>query len=396
MASVRQLKTPNKEGKRPWVVEYTDAEGKRRRETPVTGLFKDAEVIRKRIERDEADGKLLATSRTITVARLCDLYAEHVEAKVRDGRIGRARAVQIDRHSRGIKAALGSRKLTELTRQHVEDFYNKCVGEDGLAPITAKNRVSTLRLMQDFAIKRNFMVKAPIAEAMKDLRGIVKPRVRTFSHDEIGLILSTAKTRRFRGTPRNTALTNCFVSLAAFCGMRFGEIVALKAENVDLRSRCIHVKHSFCQYTGLKAPKTKAGIRDIPLAPHLIAILRDWQENFHVPNSAGLLFSAVNGSPIKQPDFRNKMWIPLLERSGVEITDPPHFHALRHFAASWMIENGLPLTEVAKVMGHSTFDMTLQVYAHPVSTAARIRDAFDSMASRLLSAPPTIEVQPTL
>lgn len=60
-----------------------------------------------------------------------------------------------------------------------------------------------------------------------------------------------------------------------------------------------------------------------------------------------------------------------------------------------MIDNGLPLTDVAKVMGHSTFDMTLQVYAHPVSTAARVRDAFDAMATRMLAAPRTLELTAT-
>ena len=49
-----------------------------------------------------------------------------------------------------------------------------------------------------------------------------------------------------------------------------------------------------------------------------------------------------------------------LRAVGLLHAEQLHFHALRHFAASWMIENGLPLPEVASLLGHSKFDTTLQ------------------------------------
>lgn len=61
-----------------------------------------------------------------------------------------------------------------------------------------------------------------------------------------------------------------------------------------------------------------------------------------------------------------------------------HFHTLRHFAASLMIEPGLPLTEVASLMGHSKFDMTLQVYAHPIVGGQRRHDTIERMATTMI------------
>lgn len=295
MASVRKLKKDDPNS--PWIVEYTDAEGKRRRETPKSGLKKDAEAIRRRIERELTDGTQLAKSQTVTVARLCDLYAEHVESKVADGRVGRARAVQIQIHSKSIRARLGSHNLTELTRHHVEAFYNHLIANDKLAPITAKNRISTLRLMQDFAVKRGLMAKAPVAEAMKELRGTKKPRIRTFTQEEVGrILLAAADTKPYRGRPYAKCLLECFVNLAAFCGLRFGEIVALKPEAIDLDNRRIHIQHSYCRHAGVKQPKTSAGVRDVPLAPHVVALLRKWSDEFARGNPEGLLFTTWGGT----------------------------------------------------------------------------------------------------
>jgi integrase len=56
MASVRQLTKPNREGKRPWVVEYTDSAGRRRRTTPKSGMKVDADKMRVEVERELGTG----------------------------------------------------------------------------------------------------------------------------------------------------------------------------------------------------------------------------------------------------------------------------------------------------------------------------------------------------
>lgn len=89
MASVRKRdpKDPNS----PWVCEYTDAVGKRHRITPKTGLKKDADAARRRIEAEIERGEHVAVSEDRTVGQLCEEYLRHIEDRWRDGRVGRGR-----------------------------------------------------------------------------------------------------------------------------------------------------------------------------------------------------------------------------------------------------------------------------------------------------------------
>jgi integrase len=77
----------------------------------------------------------------------------------------------------------------------------------------------------------------------------------------------------------------------------------------------------------------------------------------------------------------------LLAHAGlIRKGDNLHFRALRHFAASCMIENGWPLMDVASLLGHSKFDMTLRVYAHPIVGGGNQRsEAMERMAAKLLT-----------
>ncbi len=60
-----------------------------------------------------------------------------------------------------------------------------------------------------------------------------------------------------------------------------------------------------------------------------------------------------------------------------------HFHALRQFAGTMMVDNGLPVTDVASLLGHAKFDTTLQVYAHPIAGGHRRHEALERMTAQL-------------
>ncbi len=86
--------------------------------------------------------------------------------------------------------------------------------------------------------------------------------------------------------------------------------------------------------------------------------------------------------------FHHAHWDKLLARAGLlDDGERFHFHALRHFAASWMIENGLSVMDVAALLGHAKFDMTLQTYAQSIIGGNHRHDAFDRMSRALIGAP---------
>jgi integrase len=180
----------------------------------------------------------------------------------------------------------------------------------------------------------------------------------------------------------------CAVHLATFCGLRRGEIFGLKCADVDLDARVVHVRHSLTNKGETKGPKTKAGIRDIPIPAHLALMLRAHRTEFGRANSDEMFFtnSRAGAGRISMTGWFYGTWKDLLRRAGLWKPGEElyHFHALRHFAGSWMIENGLAPPDVAGLMGHETFDLTLQVYAHSVFGDDHRQKAVENMSARLI------------
>lgn len=379
MASVRKLrpKDPNS----PWVVEYTGPDGKRRRETPKSGLKKDALEIRRRVEREIEEGSHTAASASKTVADCADAFLKKYEQRVKAGEVGRygynTRCKIVDNY---ILPRFGSRPIAELSFAEVEAFHTEIAPK--LAPSTAKGHLLVLRHIEDFARKRGWTKKSTVAAVAKETTGR-KGKIKTFTTEEVKTLLFLVSERVPQQRHRAHAFTRIAVNLAAFCGLRFGEIIALTAENVDTRNRVLHIRHNLTLLDELKGPKTKAGIRDVPMPQQVADMIDDWRQRFLIADERNLLFRDVRGGQYNRGGFHQNMWHPLLKRAGLfeeGEKDHYHFHALRHFAASAMIEMGIPLTDVASILGHEKFDMTLQVYAHPIVRGHRRHDAIDRMS----------------
>ena len=82
-----------------------------------------------------------------------------------------------------------------------------------------------------------------------------------------------------------------------------------------------------------------------------------------------LIFTASTGQPIKRGTFRARVWKPSLKRAGLPVA--LRFHDLRHSYATWLVSDGVPVNDVAKIMGHEQTSTTLNRYTH--STAERDR-----------------------
>jgi integrase len=161
--------------------------------------------------------------------------------------------------------------------------------------------------------------------------------------------------------------------VALFSGLRLGEALALRWNNVDLDRKIIHVREALEQ-TGqfgvrFKAPKSKAGTRDITLPDILVEALREHRKAQlelrlqlgigKLPDDA-LLFASINGRPL--PPVRvSTSWGEFAQSIGMpEVT----FHSLRHTHASQLIDAGVDIATISKRLGHATPGITLSVYAH--------------------------------
>ena len=399
MASVRKVSWTHKGvTKQAWQVTYTDpATGKR--PTKNFAAKKIADAYRLKVEREIEDGVHTAAVQTKTVREVCDAFMEHLELKKKEGRISPERighfALTFRLH---LFPRLGVMPFANLRVPHVEDFYAYLTNERGMKPYVARQRIGMLKQVEDFAVRREWTKRTVAQIALQDLRGIERDEQKRFETEQALTLLRFVAGRPKHTTERAAAVVRCFVNLAAFCALRFGEIRALRPEDLDFATGTIRVRFNLTASKVHKTTKTKAGVREVPMPSHVALLLRDWIATHQLPHPKGYLFTTTTGNYQGHAGFHD-MWHRTLDAIGLkppEGEDYHHFHALRGFAASWWEYNGVPLTTIAKWMGHAKPDVTLQFYARSLVTKTEQRELADRLAVRLLSPTQTIDAVPVM
>ena len=125
-------------------------------------------------------------------------------------------------------------------------------------------------------------------------------------------------------------------------------------------------------------PKSRAGRRTVPLPPFVVDLLKVHARDF-TTGVDGLVFVAKTGEALKRGTFRARVWKPSLDRAGLPAS--LRYHDLRHSYATWLVSDGVPINDVAKVMGHEQTSTTLDRYTHPTRDRdRRVLRAFDAFS----------------
>ncbi|MFN7149561.1 MAG: tyrosine-type recombinase/integrase [Microthrixaceae bacterium] len=159
------------------------------------------------------------------------------------------------------------------------------------------------------------------------------------------------------------------VMLAAWCGLRFGELTELRRRDVDLTNAVLHVRRAVVRVEGgfvVGTPKSDAGTRDVNVPPHLLPMLKDHLGSNSTPGKNGLLFPASDGTSHLAPSTIYRSFYPAREAAG---RPDLRFHDLRHTGAVLAASTGATLAELMARLGHSTAGAALR-YQH----AAQDRD----------------------
>lgn len=171
---------------------------------------------------------------------------------------------------------------------------------------------------------------------------------------------------------------HCFlmeITLAAFTGMRLGEVLALSWENINFSTSEIFVKKSLTKHRVLKEPKNTRSIRKILLDKMTCGQLMEWrkeqdafQKKFHgnFINKNNLVFTNMFGGAISFRNQKDSYWDKLL--IAAELPKGFTFHCLRHTHATLLLKSGIDVRTVSERLGHASAVMTLNVYAHALKT----------------------------
>src|SRR5215213_5686236 len=277
-----------------------------------------------------------------------------------------------------IKPILGRVKLTKLNSAHVQSFYRDRL-DAGLSASTVHKIHDILRRGLGQAVKWH-LVPRNVADVVKPPRPVPKEMI-ALSADEARRLLEAA------GGDRLEAL----YTLAIHTGMRQGELLALRWQDVDLENAVASVRRTLTRRGGkvvFGEPKTKKSRRSIRLTPQAVEALRahlkrQLQEIEILGDryqDQGLVFTTNTGAPINPSNLRQRNFAPLLKRAGL-----PHirFHDLRHTCATLLLSKNTHPKIVQEHLAHATIAITLDTYSHVmpamgVQTATAMEDVLSS------------------
>lgn len=149
--------------------------------------------------------------------------------------------------------------------------------------------------------------------------------------------------------------------------MSLSELRGLRWADVDLEAGQIHVRQRADAWLKIGPTKSKAGMRDIPLAPMVVNTLKHWR--IDCPKGVlDLVFPNTRGNVETMPNIHSRVWTPLQLKCGLtkDAGEARYgFHMLRHAAASLFIKYlGWSPKRLQAVMGHASINMTFDRYGH--------------------------------
>jgi integrase len=263
--------------------------------------------------------------------------------------------VEVRRH---LTPGLGTVKLSKLRPQQIQAYYQGRLSA-GCSPQTVQYQHKILRSALKTAVRWG-LVARNVGEQV-DAPRVPRRPVRAFSIEEA---------RQFVQAVVDDRLEALYV-LTLTSGLRRGEVLALKWEDVDFEAGTLAVRRTFGKVKGgweLTEPKTPDSRRVVkPPALALESLKRQrarqleqrlkagaaWQDS-------GLIFTTTIGTAIDGDNLR-KEFQKKLRDAGLE---PMPFHSLRHSAATLMLALGVQPKVVSEMLGHSRISITMDTYSH--------------------------------
>lgn len=323
---------------------------------------------------EEAKGLDASKAGRYTVGEWMEVWFEHyAKVKVRPSSHQTYRGY-IDNH---IKPNIGKIQLEKLTSLELQKFYKRLLEKGrvnriesrkqskGLSAKTVRNIHQIISSAMQLAREQNLIIGNPA-------EGCALPRL---EHREMKT-LPVEQLQSFLREAKDSGVFELYY-LELATGLRRGELLGLKWEDIDLERGDLRVKRQIARINGevVEAPlKTKNAYRTLPLAADTIDVLEAQRKK---AGDSPWVFPGPTGGPIS-PDSVLHMLHRVLKRAGLPRV---RFHDLRHTFATLALQNGVDVKTVSGMLGHFSAGFTLDTYAH-VTTASQ-RQAAKTMGGIL-------------
>lgn len=245
----------------------------------------------------------------------------------------------------------GSQAIERITADELA-AYMAAKGAEGLSAKTVANHLNFTHGMFAFALKRGWVAANPVAAVDRPRATGADPDIRYLDPGEVEALLRAVPDDLLGPTDRALYLT------ATMTGLRQGELVALRWQDVDWVAGLVRVRRNYTRGR-FGTPKTRRSSRAVPMADRLAAELeRHFQRSRYQADEDLVFCHPELGRPYDASKSR-KRFKDAVAAAGLR---PVRFHDLRHTFGTGMAAAGAPLRAIQEWMGHRDIQTT-QVYA---------------------------------
>jgi integrase len=338
------------------------------------------------LRRAAEDGALPAIDRRITVEQYLDRWLEAIRGSVRPSTY-----VSYDLNARRLKKIIGRPQLSALTPPMIQTAYAR-LSSQGLSPRSVLQIHATLHRALGQAVKWGLIVRNP-SEAVDRPR---PPRVEmsTLTLDELLRLFEAA---------RGTRMYALFVLLGT-TGMRLGEALGLKWDDIDVAGRRLVIRRALQRQTGsgllFVEPKTSRSRRTVHLTALAVEALVEHKDHTDLLKrvardrwrESGLVFTSTVGDGMEAGVVNDNLR-RLLAKTGLRHI---RVHDLRHTVATILLQGGAHPKLVQDLLGHSTVTLTLDTYSHVtpalhLEATRRLDEVMTARKGDLAGLPATVE-----
>jgi integrase len=400
----RQWKNASGDTRTGWEVAYADQQGARQRRQFTSR--KEADAFRVEIESQLRAGTYRPEAEKVTVREAAELFLNHCRERMErrermtqrnykvylgyvrnyicpDAAWHAKMHAQPHHQFRYFDKGIGNKTLAQLTVGTVTKFRDD-LRAAGLSVPTTRKILAMLQVMLAYAISLDLMA----INVAKDVEVIGRrdegmQRIEPPSKEVMRQLIELAD--------ENFQVKLLFASAT---GVRASELHALRWRHISFERRHVKIETRVDPYRDEDVPKTKAGLRTIPLGENVLAALKAWKLRSHYKQPGDLVFPNRAGGYIDHKDMVKRKFQPLFakleqrwkEERRNETVEVFTWHALRHFAISCWIDAGLPPKTVQTFAGHSSLQVTMDRYGHLFRSDDHGR-AMDAIANEIYAGP---------
>lgn len=255
-----------------------------------------------------------------------------------------------------ISPVIGKMLVSEVRPIHCQMLLNKMAKDKKNS--TIRNVRMLLFSIFESAMDNQIILNNPVNGNVKCTTGKSSEKKEALTLEEQNALLCATEVSRYKNQYQFILQT----------GLRTGEMIALKWSDVDMKNRLLHITKTMdAQHPNKRwrvgEPKSKSGIRDIPLTDEAVRILMDQKEKNKkiavIPMEyADYIFLNHKGQPVSNEAY-NCALLRVCKKAKIRDIS---MHILRHSFATRCIEAGMKPKVLQRILGHATLSMTMDLY----------------------------------